>query len=1197
MFPANTISSEWVGYVRHPTRYKKVLVFAKIDGQNWYDISDWVKEVRIVNKLEFLESPAIDKATIVVANQNNEWTPTQYNDAFDPNNGKFNGTVDQAYLEKEWEVKISVRVFNGTSTLDVPLFYGVKTAIIEQHKTARIELSDICYYATKKKLDNDILYINMTPDSILVDLFGRAGYSSAQFDFQPLTTPVTFLAKKDQTIWQAVINLVRGTGGKISTTPEGKIIFRTRLENYTDPAPVLDLSQDTFKRYDLNTEKQYNKVVVSADSYEVDDQLTNVVDFELQSDNTIQPGTEATFEFEYISDYAIEVSTQGFLSYEAGTGIYQDVPIQLGTNDSIIEITKYDIYADKIVLGIKNLTTSTVVTITHFKVQGKQVNKKAINKVIRENVTNEPDKEYAITSFYPGEAQLSTLADIIYDDANKTIRFGLALNDFYPEVYAGNLINFSIPAKGIGSGTFLVLKVEHELKPTAFKSSFTIVEWSGLNFVVGQKIYRSTTPTGDPADNQQQQVISEIQGQIQELQEDVQPIQHFDGQAPSTPSNLQLATTINGAGESVIRVSFDPSPESDVSGYEVAWSIDGVNWRTYTTTETLSEFVVPGNTTVYVKVRALDAEGHKSAWTAVSSIISAKDTVPPATPTGLTAEGLFETITVKWNANTEPDFSHYVLQYSTDSSFASYEEITLSATQTVIKATSDSPTYYIRVAAVDTSGNQSGWAQTSASVGTFVVARELFSNFELTINGDFMNAEGKPTDEGWLLHLGTKGSVVEVTDGASGPYAFQNAPNAVCWYKTAARFPINPNRQYIVEGYFRTVSGTTGVIYLAVILEDANGNNIAGDGAWWYYPATARRPGSTFTYYYGIFGYGTSRPFPSNAQYMRIGFILNYNYGDSIQQVQGLRLREVIPGVMIQDAAITNAKIANLAVDDAKIANIDASKITTGYLDADRIAAGSITADKLSIMPSFSLPEGAIAYFIDSFVDVVNQIKPEGYIRQDLAPYVTLTPENVPEGSIVADLLFADRIYGSHIAAGTITADKINVAHLSAISANLGVIVADSEAWCSIFGKSQTNYVGGAVIGHYYMTTGTVPDDYYTGPIDKRFPYLLPTQIQFKYGNLASTWKYMLWWFIDSNLIQKAGTTLTVKVGYNDDSIVVNLYDVTTATRYILVNRAVSTTELTVTQTLNATHDYVLSTYLNNVGGGYLAEWFAWSLS
>ncbi|ABR31293.1 hypothetical protein SU69_07340 [Thermosipho melanesiensis] len=761
MFPKLNVDSSYIPYIRHPTRYKSVAVFAKIDGTNWYDITEWVKEVRIVNKLEFLESPAIDSATIILANLSNEWTPTQYNDAFDPSSGKFNGTVDQAYLSKEWEVKILLRVYKSdTEYIDVPLFYGVKTQLTERHKEAEMKVADICYYATKKKLDTDILYIDMKPHEILADLFQRAGLDSSQFDFQEVQYPCTFLARKDSTIWQTVINLVRGTAGKISTTPEGKIIYRTRMDtsSYSDPNPALSLQQDTFKRYDLGTERRFNKITLESEGYRVDDDLSWVIDFELQGNNTIAPGTTATFELEYVSDYAVAVSDTIYISYSVGAGFQEDVPFTVlestpQPSNEHIQITKYERYADKAVIEIKALTTSENVVINHVKIQGRQVKKVSVNKLIKENTTGEPDKEYSVRTFFDSQAVMSNIADVLYENINKTIRFGLAMNEFYADVYAGNLIEFAVPLKGISSGTFLVLKVEHSLQSAKFQTSLDIVEWKDIEFTTGDKTFTRATRSPDPVENQTQQQITEVQGQIQELQEQVNEVDertnYIDSAAPSVPQNLSLSTTMNDKGESVVRVSFDPVPEADVIGYEVTWSLDGVHWHYYTTAETLSQFVVPGNTTVYVKVRALDAEGKKSDWSSAASITSAKDEVPPAVPTGLTPTGLFQTIMVKWNPNTEDDFDHYVLQYDTKSDFSTAKEIVLNATSAVIKDLAVNTTYYLRIKAVDKSGNASDW---SSAVTASTVKLDDASYYDYAAIKDAIIQNGK-IDTAWISEL------------------------------------------------------------------------------------------------------------------------------------------------------------------------------------------------------------------------------------------------------------------------------------------------------------------------------------------------------------------------------------------------------------------------------------------------------------
>ncbi|MCD6322216.1 MAG: hypothetical protein J7L77_04250, partial [Clostridiales bacterium] len=757
MFPPLGIDSSFLPYVRHPTRYKKVLVFAKIDGENWYDISEYVKEVTITNKLEFLSAPQIDTASITLANLNNEWTPTQYNDTFDPANGKFNGTTEDAYLQKEWEVKIYVIVDRSLSgeplpdgaieywrytllgelnetipegyvaedsdynSIAIPLFYGVKTSLKEQHKTARLQLKDILYYATKKKLENDIFYINKTPTEILTDLLNRAGYSN--YDFQETTYTCCFLAKKDQTIWQAIVNLMKGVGGKISTKPDGTIIFRARYDNYQEPDIAVDLAQDTFKKYDLNTERQYNKIIVSSEGYDIDDETTNVIDFELQDNNVIEASKSATFELEYISDFAVNVSDTVTLWYEGNAFFREDVDFTPSNNytDDYLQITKYERYADKVVLEIKNITESTDVKITHVKIQGTQVKRATVDKVIRENTTGEPDKEYSITSFFtePVDEQnvpipLKNIADILYDDINKTVHFGLSMNEFYPDVYAGNIVTFSVPRKGIASGNFLVLKAEHQLSGTTFKTALDLVEWSGLNYYIGDKTHTRSVRSPNPSENQTQQQIQDIQSDVQELQDQVDEVDNrtsnIDNIAPSVPANINCATVVNEKKESVIRITWDANPEDDaVSYYEVQWSYDGTHWRSVTTGGTMAEFVVAGNVTVYAKVRAVDMEGLKSDWSSVLTITSAKDEVPPAIPTGLSAEGLFQKVVVKWNANTEVDFDHYIVEYDVNSDFSTAESVVTETNQFVINGDVDT-TYYIRVKAVDTSGNESDWS-------------------------------------------------------------------------------------------------------------------------------------------------------------------------------------------------------------------------------------------------------------------------------------------------------------------------------------------------------------------------------------------------------------------------------------------------------------------------------------------------------
>ncbi len=309
---------------------------------------------------------------------------------------------------------------------------------------------------------------------------------------------------------------------------------------------------------------------------------------------------------------------------------------------------------------------------------------------------------------------------------------------------------------------------------------------------------------------------------------------------PSVPANLTLTTTYDTNLQApVVDISFDAVTWEVPFSYEVAYSFNGLNWTYLRTNEISVRIIAPyGGITAYAKVRVIDTHDNVSSWSAVKSITVAGDSVAPATPTGLTATGLFQSVMVKFTPNTEEDFDHYVLQYDTDSNFTNPTEIISSANFVVIKELTVNTTYYFRIKAVDKSGNESDWS-TTVSASTVKIDNENY-----------------------------------------------------------------------------------------------------------------------------------------------------YDY-----------------------AAIKDAIIHNGYIDSAWISELDAGLIKSGYIDADRIQAGSITSDKLVVQPANALPEGTIAYWTDSLIDVVNGIVPEGYTEVNLAPSITLTPYNAPEGSVVGDLLAGNKIY------------------------------------------------------------------------------------------------------------------------------------------------------------------------------------------
>ncbi|SDC46749.1 methyl-accepting chemotaxis protein [Geotoga petraea] len=736
MFPPISYDNSFLEYIRKPTRNKKIKVLAKIDGTNFYDISEYVQKITTNNKIELLEDPAIDNAKITVANKNNMFTKTQFNDVFDPSVGKFNGTVEQNYLNKEWEIKIYVEISNeDANKIAIPLFTGIKPVggITEKHKKAEIVVKDILHYAINKELTYPLLYPNYTPNNIISDLLTRAGIAVENQDFQSLTTPFeVYITEENTTVWRNILKIIKGTQARFSVTPEGKVIYRTKIENFYDPDIALSIDADKIQEYELLGDQKYNKIKVESEGYKIDTYISKIINVELQDDEnrTIKKGEIETFDFEYKSDFAKDVANTVFISYSSPNteGIAYDSAFSLNDSDSNIKINKFDIRPDKLILEIENLNTSIDILIDALKLDGRQINKVSLENLVKVNNTGFPDKEYAIKSFYSTKAMLSNIADVAENLISKDIVFELSLNEFYPELYAGNLINLTLPEKGISNGTFIVNSVTHKIEGSTYKTNITITEYKDVVFNINDKEYEKINTGAAPGTGDQ---IDFIQGEVEELKGDVedqkQKTDFLDSNAPAKPTNFSLQTQFLNK-RSVIKMSCDENTETDLIGYEFQWSYDQINWNSIQSKDNLAQAEVQGNITVYARVRALDAEGNASLFTNILSVTTAKDSTAPATPTGISVTPNYAGVVFKLIQNTEEDFKEYKLTINT-------VEYVFSNNYIVISGLQPETTYNYSIVAIDYSENES-----TAATGSFTTERKAASEEAIdNINGNITN--------------------------------------------------------------------------------------------------------------------------------------------------------------------------------------------------------------------------------------------------------------------------------------------------------------------------------------------------------------------------------------------------------------------------------------------------------------------------
>jgi len=164
------------------------------------------------------------------------------------------------------------------------------------------------------------------------------------------------------------------------------------------------------------------------------------------------------------------------------------------------------------------------------------------------------------------------------------------------------------------------------------------------------------------------------------------------------------------------------------------------------------------------------------------------------------------------------------------------------------------------------------------------------------------NPSFDPDTSGWTT---TNGSAthLSVTAAPHGSYAVSNASNSVLWMHNDTWSPVDKNTTYEVKGAFKleTIGGTTGALYLAVLLRDASGTILDGSfnsngsgGSWWHFAPNNIVPDSNnWVEYKSLFGNNTNIEIPNEAVEMTVGFVLNFDAGDRVYYAQGLSISSV----------------------------------------------------------------------------------------------------------------------------------------------------------------------------------------------------------------------------------------------------------------------------------------------------------------
>ncbi|MDA3895284.1 MAG: fibronectin type III domain-containing protein [Desulfobacteraceae bacterium] len=179
--------------------------------------------------------------------------------------------------------------------------------------------------------------------------------------------------------------------------------------------------------------------------------------------------------------------------------------------------------------------------------------------------------------------------------------------------------------------------------------------------------------------------------------------------AADVPTNVTLSSTTSS-------IAVDWSGDSDADSYFVYWGTTSGNLSNRVTVDdSLTEYTITGlesATTYYVAVSSYD-NSVESDQSDVESISTTEDTGTPDTPSGFSITSIADigenSVKLEWNENTETDFDHYKVYYSTSAgTYDAFIEATDSDyTSFTVSSLTNSVRYYFSISAVDTSDNES----------------------------------------------------------------------------------------------------------------------------------------------------------------------------------------------------------------------------------------------------------------------------------------------------------------------------------------------------------------------------------------------------------------------------------------------------------------------------------------------------------
>lgn len=454
-----------------------------------------------------------------------------------------------------------------------------------------------------------------------------------------------------------------------------------------------------------------------------------------------------------------------------------------------------------------------------------------------------------------------------------------------------------------------------------------------------------------------------------------------DGKAPGQVQGVSVATDYyldHAQARAFITVTWLPVTENadgsdagDISYYLARWRYLGSSdWQPSlrVDADTLTGYFagIFTNQQVEVQVQAVDKYNHAGAWSISAVTTTAKDTTAPNKPSIPVVTSNVGTLRVFWDGkdfegNPMPaDFVGVEVHIGTDGVFtpndSTLKDFLPSATNsaTTITGLTYGTDWFARLVAIDTSGNRSDPSDsndTSHAVLTQVVSTEIGTG-QVGLNNTAFSDVGNLIDDGNFeissyrvarQNLLSANMAFDSSTSSVGGWSLRSDANAsgpLEYFTLQDSLPVKPGERIFGALDMRATSDAVGTVNLDIGWYDNTGALIGGS---FHTLGGLSNATKDNTWHSRITG--NSQVAPATAASMKLIYYTSGRTTGTVW-VDAIEVRRQVDTLLIQDAAITNAKIGLLAVNDANIANASIGKLITGTLGADMVVGARIkTAD------------------------------------------------------------------------------------------------------------------------------------------------------------------------------------------------------------------------------------------------------------